>query len=64
MKPTRMEPVVQLNRGAKEHVVVEVKVALRQTGDVVNPGLDVPRIEGGQRRFGHQLAVVHQGQSL
>ena len=39
------KPVFQTDRGTKKHIVVEIKIALRQTGNVMDVGLDVPLIK-------------------
>ena len=53
------EPVGQVNRGAKKHIVVEVKKPLRQAFNMVDIGLDMARVKRGPCGLGNQGTVVY-----
>ena len=56
--------MVQVHRAAKENIVIEVEVTLRQIRYAVDVGLDVARIKRRQRMGGNQVLVVDDGEPL
>ena len=46
-------------RVRQKNIVVEVKIPLRQAGNMVNVRLDITRVKSGQIGRGHQVAMVN-----